>query len=220
MYGLNPSYVLSASSGKLVTSHSLALSPSTLATGTLFHFQVESTDKAGNKAVSQDMTFRTSGYVLGVSVVDQKNNAVDAAQVSVGDVSGITDPSGDVTLKDLPPGPQTLLVSYQGKVTQTKIVINDAGTGAAPQQLTVKIQTSPRDMVALVIGVGGGLTLIGLIMYGIHRARMNAASKNEMKHHFPDLPQGPQGPVAGSGPGTTINPNLSASDTSQSNKLN
>lgn len=60
-YGTTTSYGNSAGAGAYVTSHSVSLSG--LSAGTTYHYQVVSTDEAGNTAVAEDFTFTTSAPV-------------------------------------------------------------------------------------------------------------------------------------------------------------
>jgi len=63
-FGLDTSYILSASDGALATNHSLALDSKELVGHKTYHFIVKSTDSAGNQAVSPDKTFSTGGIQI------------------------------------------------------------------------------------------------------------------------------------------------------------
>lgn len=83
-YGLTAGYGLTASNGTLVTSHSVALS--SLSTDTTYHYQVCSTDAAGNQSCSADGTFQTqiaSPVAADDSYTVLKNGRLDVAAAGV-----------------------------------------------------------------------------------------------------------------------------------------
>lgn len=67
-YGPTSSYVLSAGSADLVTSHSVIVSG--LAPFTLYHFRAKSIDASGNAGITDDATFTTSSVDVTPTVAD------------------------------------------------------------------------------------------------------------------------------------------------------
>jgi outer membrane biosynthesis protein TonB len=84
-YGITTNYELTNGNGLYVKSHKLALSYKLLNPDTEFHVRVKSVDASGNVATAADQTFTTKAgnAILAVKVIDQKNNPVEGATVTI-----------------------------------------------------------------------------------------------------------------------------------------
>ncbi|HLG90681.1 MAG TPA: cohesin domain-containing protein [Candidatus Saccharimonadales bacterium] len=60
-YGEDTKHQISTTDTQLVTDHQITIGFGVLAAGTTYYFKVKSSDAAGNKAMSKDLTFRTTG---------------------------------------------------------------------------------------------------------------------------------------------------------------
>jgi outer membrane biosynthesis protein TonB len=167
-YGITTNYELTNGNGLYVKSHKLALSYKLLNPDTEFHVRVKSVDASGNVATAADQTFTTKAgnAILAVKVIDQKNNPVEGATVTIGSVHGKTDKKGTVTLEGLAPGQSTVLIDYSGQKTSKKVDI-EVPTGAA-QSVTLSILTSKNYLpiiipsaIALLVLIAGAFFLRG-----------------------------------------------------------
>jgi outer membrane biosynthesis protein TonB len=167
-YGITTNYELTNGNGLYVQSHKLALSYKLLNPDTEFHVRVKSVDASGNVATAADQTFTTKAgnAILAVKVIDQKNNPVEGATVTIGSVHGKTDKKGTVTLEGLAPGQSTVLIDYSGQKTSKKVDI-EVPTGAA-QSVTLSILTSKNYLpiiipsaIALLVLIAGAFFLRG-----------------------------------------------------------
>ena len=108
-YGTSASYGASTPvNNTMVTSHQMAVTG--LATGTLYHFRVRSTDASNNLAVSSDMTFATAGDTTAPTV-------------------SITSPAANATLSGT--ANVTVTASDNIGVTSVQLKIDNANSGAA-----------------------------------------------------------------------------------------
>lgn len=141
-YGLNTGYGLSAVDPKLVTEHSLTISSPVIEAGTTYHYMVKSVDAAGNAVSSNDGTFSTRGYDLDVKVINQRKSAVSGAKVTIDGKSGVTNRSGQATIKDLPLGRLAGTVEHKGKKTTVDVTVEAPKAEGKNQTATFQIKTA------------------------------------------------------------------------------
>src|SRR4029078_1120820 len=127
---------------KTITSHKVELKSALILPGIEYHFSVKSTDKAGNTATSSDMTFRTKGATLAVTVLNKKDSKpVEGATVTFAGSSGTTDSQGKTTLNDLPLGKHVGSISFKGKDSVGTVDITKINPDGAPQSVSFSIET-------------------------------------------------------------------------------
>jgi hypothetical protein len=156
-YGITTNYELTNGNGLYVSTHKLSLSYKLLNPDTEFHYRVKSIDAAGNVATSGDQTFTTKAgnSTLAVKVVDQKNNPVKSAKVTIGK----TDKNGHATLSGLAPGTASLAVEYKGHKTTKSVKVDPSTDSAVAQSVTVAIQVSKNYLPVILLPTLG---LLGL----------------------------------------------------------
>jgi hypothetical protein len=189
VYGINTGYGLAATDSSLVTEHKVTLQSAILEPGTTYHYMIKSVDSAGNAVSSNDATFSTKGYGLDVRVVNQKNQPVKGAKVTIGEKSGTTDKDGRVTLSDLPLGNLAGTVEYQGRKTTVSVEMKTPKEGDANQSATFKIETKANTW--LIAGLIGAAVI--LLALAIWKIRKNRGSK-------------PQPPASSSTAGPVVTP--------------
>jgi hypothetical protein len=158
-YGITTKYELTNGNDIFVTDHSLNLNYKLLNPDTTFHFRIKSVDGSGNVSLSPDQTFNTKAgnAVLTVKVVDQNNNPLQGAKVSIDKESATTNQTGSATLSGLAPGDASVAVIYKGKKT-TKNVSIDVPNGAV-QNITIAIQKPKNYTPYVLIPIIGVLAL-------------------------------------------------------------
>ena len=199
----------------MVTQHTLALDAKVLASGTTFHFVVRGVDAASHSVASSDMTFRTQGSTMIITVVDQHSKAVKGASVTISGVTANTNASGKATLNALPTGNIKVAVFYNGATTNTNLNISSAS-----QTYTVKI-TVPASKTALIVPIVIGATVVALLSVARVLMLRQREKSEEMSRHFPKLPGSGSPPSTGSpaaapkviAPGRTSTPTPTATPT-------
>lgn len=142
-YGPSQKYGIAAADTNTVTDHKVTLSSPLITPGTKYHFMVKSVDPAGNAASSPDTTFTTIGATLEAKVVNQSNKPVSGAQVTFGEISGKTNKNGKVTLKNLPLGKQTGVVTYKNKQAPATVQLDTLlDKNGKPHSATFKIDVA------------------------------------------------------------------------------
>lgn len=139
-WGPTEKFGISSGNTKLVESHSVSLDKRLLAPGATIHYQVSSKDAEGNVGKSETKSFITPGFTVEIKVVDESDNPVEGAKVtivSVGETS--TDDQGLATFKDVPGGDQVVIVEIEGKEKTKVINVEDKD---ANQTFDVKIAGS------------------------------------------------------------------------------
>ena len=174
-YGTTTSYGSSTSDFASVTSHAVTLS--SLANNTLYHYRVNSTDAAGNTATSGDHTFQTGGvftYAPTSTTILQgtlasgtfanlsTNNASYYVTNSTTSGTRRTDWYGSVAISQAPATVSKLTLTYDGKfsrsVTQTLHLWNwitsawtqiDSRTVGTSDVTVTNTQNSPANYVSV-----------------------------------------------------------------------
>lgn len=121
-YGLTDRYGLEVSDRTMKRQHKLSFSPDFMIPRTRYYVRIKSSDASGNAVTSQKLTFITAGYEVVASIVNQDNNPLKGALVTIGDQSGKTDASGKAVFKNIAPGKRMLSVTYRGQ--ETSDIIN------------------------------------------------------------------------------------------------
>ncbi len=125
-WGPTEKYGITTSNTKLVKSHSLNLDKRLLTPGVSYHFRIQSKDKAGNIATSEDMSFKVPGFKVQIKVADEDGNPVVGVKVtlvSVGETT--TDENGIATFEDAPAGEYAVLIEYDGKTASQVVNIEE-----------------------------------------------------------------------------------------------
>lgn len=162
-YGYTNSYGWVEVDKNPITEHKVTLATPLIAPGKSYHFMVKSVDPAGNAATGLDGTFTTKGASLTVTVVNQKDKALNGAKVAFGDINGVTKDGGKVTLEGLPLGKQTGIITYKGKQTPANIQLDTINDGQ-PHTVKYKIEVKSDFWLKLAVLLLA-LTVIGLIIY-------------------------------------------------------
>jgi hypothetical protein len=149
-FGITTKYELTSGNNIFVTDHKLNLNYKLLNPDTTFHYRIKSVDASGNVSTTPDQTFSTKAgsSVLVVKVVDEKNNPVEGAKVSIDKETSKTNQTGSATLSGLGLGNNSVVVAYKGKKT-TKQVNIDTPDGV-PQNVTIAIQ-KPANYVPYIL---------------------------------------------------------------------
>ncbi len=102
--------------------------------------------------------------VLGITIVDQQNEPIKDAEVSILGQKIKTDENGTVSFSNIPSGKLKLSVNYKGKETEQTVNVKGNSSVAAPQLLTVSLKRSkPNPLLLLVLP----LVIIFLIPGGL-----------------------------------------------------
>jgi hypothetical protein len=150
-YSLDGSYQLSAASSGLTTDHSVALNPTYLERGLIYHVRVTSTNAAG-AAATGTTSFLAGGFNVSLHVVDKAGHILKDATVELDGQSGKTNSEGDVTFTNVPYGTQAVTVSYQGASTKSSVTVGKPGAGgktSANQSFTLAAATSSIQPIAI-----------------------------------------------------------------------
>lgn len=167
-YGLNLGYGLTAVNQTLVTAHKLKLTSALIEPATTYHLRVKSTDEAGNSATSNDITFKTQGGILNITVVNQFKHPVSGAQISFAGMSATTDKNGQATLSNLPAGSLTGNISYKGSQTAETVLVKTADP-TKPQSVKFQITTAGHNHWIYYL-ISGLIVLTGLgLAYWLRR---------------------------------------------------
>jgi len=163
-YGFNNQYGITAQDNNMVTEHKVTLNPAVLGPVTKVHFQVKSTDGAGNIGQSEDESFTTKGFTLNLKVTNKNNKKpVKGAVVKLENSKEVTtNDKGIAKVEDLPGGTVLGTVTYKGKETFVSINIKPlTDPSLATQDGTVAIDAPGTNLLLI-----GGLVLLLLALAG------------------------------------------------------
>jgi hypothetical protein len=178
-YGTSASYGASTpANNSMVTSHQMAVTG--LATGTVYHFRVRSTDANNDLAVSSDMTFATAGDTTPptVSITSPAANATlsGTANVSVtaSDNVGVT--SVQLKIDNANSGAPVTAAPYviavntvslsNGNHILTAMASDAAGNSATSAQVAVKVNNTNPDTTPPTVSISvpaNGATVSGTV---------------------------------------------------------
>ena len=140
-YGPTDKLGLTASSTKLVKSHKIVLSSNLLFPGSGYFYRVSSKDKSGNEQKSDIAEFKTKGYKIQITVIDQDGNSIPEAKVQLVPGSGkkITTKDGIVVFEDVTLGEHSVHVEYGGQVLASTITVENTDDPDKLQKFDVKV---------------------------------------------------------------------------------
>lgn len=161
-YGFNTSYGILAQDNNMVTDHKVTLNPAVLGPVTNVHFQVKSTDAAGNVGQSENQQFTTKGFTLNLKVTDKNTKEpVKGAVVKLeNSKAATTNDKGIAKVENLPGGTVLGTVTYSDKETFVSINIKPlTDMELAVQDGSVAIDAPKSNMMLF-----GGLALLLLVL--------------------------------------------------------
>jgi len=185
-YGINDEYGLSVSDNTMVTDHIINLHSAFLLPNLQFHYRITSTDASGNKQLSPDLTFTTSGFFYNATIVDKHGKPLPDAVITLNGQTVYTDDDGKASLATSL-GKQTVKITYNNVTTDKTITI-------VPDKAvlidTIELAASRRDFDTRLV-IYPALVLLGLTIGIGTRFRVRkyllAAIRGE-RTSFVDLP--------------------------------
>lgn len=154
-YGFNAQYGILAQDNNMVTDHKVTLNPAVLGPVTKVHFQVKSTDAAGNAAQSEDQSLKTKGFTLNLKVTDKNSKKpIKGAVVKLEDSKTVaTDEKGIAKVQDLPGGTVLGTVTYRDKETFISVNVKPlTDMKLAVQDGSVAID-APKSNAVIFVGI-------------------------------------------------------------------
>lgn len=173
-YGYDKTYGLNATATAPGTTHSVPLKGSFLTPATTIHYQLKSTDTAGNVVTSKDQTLLLPGVPVSVVVQSPDGQPQAGALVVLDGSSDTTGPDGRASLQ-AGLGRKQVSVSYKGVSTHQSVSIAKSNDTLPDVQLTLPKQPLNYWMVAAI--ALGALLLLLIAARANHRHDARVARK-------------------------------------------
>lgn len=153
-YGLGSSYGITQSSRSQTTGHSFTLNAKYLLPKTTYHYRIVATDTHGNKTISGDRSFTTSGAPFTMTVQDKNGQPLQNATVTIDGEEKRTDKNGKAEFS-LSLGRKTATVQYGGTTTLQSFLMDSRALNGTLVNSKVRLNTTPTSKLlpALVIVV-------------------------------------------------------------------
>lgn len=176
-YGKDSSYGFTETLKEVVTEHRLVLA-NYLVPGTLYHFQVKSTDASGKEGVSTDATFKTQGFDVTVRIKDMNGKPITGAVITLAtdpQLMGETNGLGEAIFSGVAPGKHGATVKYNNQTMIHEIEVID-GQPMTTVDLAFagsQVRGLPTISIPVLYGIVGVITLIVIILviYVLHKNR-------------------------------------------------
>jgi len=175
-WGPTTAYGTTSQGETSTTNHLVKLDSSLLAAGLTYHYHVKSTDGAGNTVTSGDLAFKLPGYTVKLKIVGALGQPLAKAGVSIAGISGVTAENGTVEIDNVPAGSQTVIVTYRGNTTSSKINVSAKDI---PQDFVVSgVNATQRALNSALIIAIIGLVITEIALILIFRRRLPFFKKN------------------------------------------